>query len=240
MTPIRSNTKAESFTGILMDFVSLFYPRYCFACTRALMKGEDGLCTHCLSQLPKTNHHLHRENPIMNRLTGRLQLEHAFTFLRFRKGGMVQKLLHELKYHNQPALGVKIGMLYGRDLKEAGLEKSFDVIIPVPLHEARKRKRGYNQSAKFAEGLSEALNVPWEESVSVRLQSTHTQTRKNRADRWANVSDAFSISKMEQVNGKRVLLVDDVITTGATLEACGQHLLSSHCSTLSIACIAEA
>jgi ComF family protein len=240
MMPILTNSNAQKVSSLLGDFVSLFYPRYCLACEEALLKGEDALCTHCLTQLPKTNHHLDHDNPIKNRLTGRLPLEFAFAFLRFKKGGLVQHLLHQLKYHNQPELGVKIGNLYGRDLKEAGLEKSFDIIIPVPLHESRRRKRGYNQSAKFAEGLSEALNIPWEESVSVRVQSTLTQTKKTRADRWTNVKEAFAVSRLEQVSGKRVLLVDDVITTGATLEACGQHLLSNHCSALSIACIAEA
>lgn len=240
MTRIPANAKAESFGSLFNDFVSLFYPRYCLACQTALLKGEDSLCTHCLSRLPKTGHHLHHSNPVKERLVGRLPLEFAFAFLRFRKGGIVQQLLHELKYRNQPELGVRIGQLYGSELKQAGLEKEFDVIIPVPLHEGRKRQRGYNQSSMFAQGLSDAMNIPWQESVSVRVQSTLTQTKKSRAERWANVKEAFAISHLDDVRGKRVLLVDDVITTGATLEACGQHLLNNACQSLSIACIAEA
>jgi ComF family protein len=126
------------------------------------------------------------------------------------------------------------------ELLDSGMGGEFDVIIPVPLHVSRMRKRGYNQSAKFAEGLSEALKIVWEESISLRVSATNTQTKKGRADRWSNVKDAFSVATVEKVEGKRVLLVDDVITTGATLEACGHHLIESGCASLSVACIAEA
>lgn len=226
--------------NVLEDFVALFYPRCCFACCEPLAKGEELLCSRCLVQLPKTSYHRWRDNPVWGRLAGRIPLEFAFAFLKFMKGGVVQNLLHELKYNNRPEIGVRIGGLYGEELSEAGFKDSFDLIVPVPLHRARLRKRGYNQSAKFAEGLSQVLNVPWEESISLRLQSTSTQTRKGRADRWRNVESAFATADINKVKGKRILLVDDVITTGATLEACGQHLIESNCASLSIACIAEA
>jgi len=225
---------------ILEDFLALFYPRVCVACHASLIKGEDVLCTRCLVQLPKTAYHRYEENPVRNRLAGRLPLHFASAFLKFRKGGLVQSLLHELKYNNRPEIGVRMGHLYGIELLESGMGSDLDVIIPVPLHASRMRKRGYNQSAKFAEGLSEALQVSWEESISLRLAATNTQTRKGRADRWSNVKDAFSVAAIDRVAGKRVLLVDDVITTGATLEACGSHLIESGCASLSIACIAEA
>lgn len=225
---------------ILEDFVALFYPRVCVACHASLIKGEEVLCTSCLAQLPKTAYHRFNENPVHNRLAGRLPLQFASAFLKFRKGGLVQSLLHELKYNNRPEIGVRMGHLYGVELAELGMGSDFDVIVPVPLHASRMRKRGYNQSAKFAEGLSEALNISWEESISLRLAATNTQTRKGRADRWSNVKDAFSIAAVDKISGKRILLVDDVITTGATLEACGQHLIDAGCATLSVACIAEA
>ncbi|MEJ0031373.1 MAG: ComF family protein [Bacteroidota bacterium] len=225
---------------ILEDFIALFYPRVCVACHASLIKGEEVLCTSCLVQLPKTSYHRYDENPVRNRLAGRLPLQFASAFLKFRKGGLVQSLLHELKYNNRPEVGVRIGHLYGLELVDAGMSNSFDVIIPVPLHASRLRKRGYNQSAKFAEGLSEALNIEWEESISLRLEATNTQTRKGRADRWSNVKNAFSVATIDKVEGKRVLLVDDVITTGATIEACGHHLIESGCESLSVACIAEA
>lgn len=226
--------------SLLADFISLFYPRVCLACSQSLMKGEEALCSSCLSVLPKTHYHLTNENPVKERLAGRLPLQHGFAFLKFRKGGVVQNILHQLKYHNHPELGVRIGKMYGAELAQSGFQYSFDLIVPVPLHQSRLRKRGYNQSAKFAEGLSTAMNIPWQESISLRRQSTLTQTRKSRSERWQNVKDAFSISQIEKIEGKRVLLVDDVITTGATLEACGQHLLDHRCQSLSIACIAEA
>lgn len=225
---------------IFEDFIALFYPRVCVACHTSLIKGEEVLCTSCLVELPKTYYNRYDENPVRQRLMGRLPLQFASAFLKFRKGGLVQSLLHELKYNNRPEIGVRMGHLYGIELLESGLGPEFDVIIPVPLHASRMRKRGYNQSAKFAEGLSEALKVGWEESISLRMNATNTQTRKGRADRWSNVKDAFSIGDSEKIIGKRILLVDDVITTGATLEACGQHLVDAGCSSLSVACIAEA
>jgi ComF family protein len=225
---------------IVNDFIALFYPRVCVACHASLIKGEELLCTSCLAQLPKTAYHRFADNPVSNRLAGRLPIQFASAFLKFRKGGLVQSLLHELKYNNHPEIGVRMGHLYGLELTESGMQNHFDLIVPVPLHASRMRKRGYNQSAKFAEGLSEALNTEWQESISLRVSATNTQTRKGRADRWSNVKDAFSVGSVEKVAGKRILLVDDVITTGATLEACGHHLIESGCGSLSIACIAEA
>lgn len=224
----------------ISDFISLFFPNSCLACTEALVKGEEILCTHCLAELPKTNYHLQSDNPIQDRLFGRIKVKHAWAFLMFKKGGIVQHLLHQLKYNNHPEVGVRIGMLYGRELCDQGLENEFDLIVPVPLHKSRQRKRGYNQSAKFAEGLSNALGIPWDESISIRKRSTATQTRKSKLDRWENVNGVFGVDVVDKILNKRILLVDDVITTGATLEACGQHLLESNCAELSVACIAEA
>jgi len=226
--------------SILSDFVSLFFPNSCLGCKEALVKGEEVLCTHCLAELPRTNYHLQETNPIQERLFGRLDVKHAWAFLKFRKSGIVQHLLHQLKYNNHPEVGVRIGMLFGKELCEQGLDKEFDLIVPVPLHNSRQRKRGYNQSAKFAEGLSTSLTIPWDESISIRKKRTTTQTRKSKLDRWENVKDVFGIDVAEKILNKRILLVDDVITTGATLEACGRHLLENNCSSLSIACIAEA
>lgn len=152
----------------------------------------------------------------------------------------MQHLLHQLKYNQCPEIGERLGRAYGHELSESSLANELDLIIPVPLHRSRLRQRGYNQSAHFAMGLSEALQVPWDESISIRTQATATQTRKNRLERWENVRQVFSVEKGVPVRGKRVLLVDDVITTGATLEACGSHLLESGCASLSVACIAEA
>ena len=225
---------------IVEDFVSLFFPHYCLACSGPMVKGEEILCTSCLTELPKTSYHLQDENPVKNRLAGRLPLKYGWAFLKFRKSGMVQHLLHQLKYNNHPEVGVKLGQAYGLELFRSGYAREFDLIVPVPLHTSRKRQRGYNQSAKFAAGLSQALNIEWNESVSIRTHHSETQTHKSKTDRWENVRDVFSVTTNMPMNTKRILLVDDVITTGATLEACGQHLISRGCQELSIACIAEA
>jgi ComF family protein len=225
---------------IVDDFLSLFFPHYCLGCAGTLVKGEDTLCTECLTVLPKTHYHTRLENPVLNRLVGRLPIRHGLAFLKFQKGGIVQHLLHELKYNNHPEIGERLGRAYGRELTQSSYNREFDLIVPVPLHRTRLRHRGYNQSAHFAKGLSESLEIAWDESISVRTQSTATQTRKTKAERWENVKDVFSISESTPVVQKRILLVDDVITTGATLEACGQHLLACGCSSVSIACIAEA
>ncbi len=222
------------------DFVSLFYPQYCLGCSQALFKGEEILCTRCIRDLPKTGYHLEADNPIKLRLAGRLPAKHVMAFLRFRKTGIVQHLLHQLKYNNHPEVGIRLGKIYGNELMQAGYINEFDLVVPVPLHQTRKRRRGYNQSACFAQGLSSSLHIPWDETISTRKVGTSTQTRKTKVERWENVKDVFAIRESEKIKDARILLVDDVITTGATLEACGKHLIEAGCKELSIACLAEA
>lgn len=225
--------------NLIQDFVSLFFPRYCLGCSGPLVKGEEIICTFCRVDMPKTNYHTMSTNPIEVRLAGRLPITRAWAFLKFRKKGIVQQLLHQLKYNNHPEIGVLLGRIYGHELKNAGFAPEFDLIVPIPLHESRLRKRGYNQSSKFAEGLSYSLGIPWSETVSIRKAKTPTQTRKSRIERWENVKDVFSVSP-GLIFGKKILLVDDVITTGATVEACGLHIVENGCTQLSVICIAEA
>lgn len=228
------------FFTILYDFVSLFYPRYCLGCSNSLVKGEEVVCTRCMLEMPQTGYHTDPENPLKLRLAGRLELGYALAFFRFSKTGSIQQLLHQLKYKNHPEIGVMLGKVYGFKLKALGLQSSFDLIIPVPLHPGRLRRRGYNQSSMFAQGLSLSLGIPFSDHVLTRKVSTETQTRKTKLKRWENVQEVFTISKADQIVNKRILLVDDVITTGATVEACGNVLQRNGCSTLSIACIAVA
>ncbi len=146
--------------GFLKDFVALIFPRYCLACYHSLVKGEDMICTPCMLEMPHTLSHLDKDNPLKQRLVVRIPISHAFAIFRFAKSSKVQKLLHELKYRQQPEVGTSLGRMYGEKLAAVGFERAWDLIVPIPLHPSRLRKRGYNQSQKFAEGLSEKLGIP--------------------------------------------------------------------------------
>ena len=229
-----------SLPEIVNDFVSLFFPRCCLGCSQALVKGEESICTSCMLELPQTQYHKDPANPLRTRLADRVPIAYGFAFLKFTKSGRVQKILHALKYKNHPEVGITLGKVYGERLKEADLQNRFDCIVPVPLHPSRLRKRGYNQSERFAEGLSLAFGVPNFAKALYRSTKTQTQTRKTKLKRWENVAEVFAINTQHPVRGLRVLLVDDVVTTGATLEACIATLLAEGCASVSIACIAEA
>ncbi len=225
---------------IIKDFISLFYPNYCLACSTSLVRGEEIVCSGCLLDMPKTNFHKADNNPLLERLSLRMPLKQAFAYYHFKKGSKVQGLLHSLKYNNHPEIGVKIGKVMGQEIVNEGFENTFDIIVPVPLHPSRRRIRGYNQSEELAKGLSETLKIPYTENFIKRRVKTQTQTRKTKLHRWQNVRDVFEMKDQQEIRGKRVLLVDDVVTTGATLEACANTLLAAGCSELSIACIAVA
>jgi ComF family protein len=196
------------------------------------------ICTRCMFEMPQTNYHVHRENPLYLRLAGRVPLVYALALFRFIKKGRIQHILHALKYKNQPEVGIVLGRVYGQKLKDSNY--CFDLIIPVPLHSTRMRKRGYNQSAKFAHGLSEILGVQVAERVLLRSVKTETQTNKTKLKRWTNVNDVFIIMDGAMIKNKHVLLVDDVVTTGATIEACGIVLCENGCQQISVASIAVA
>lgn len=222
---------------MLQALVGIVFPNLCVGCNGALFKGEDFLCLNCIQQFPETKFHLVEDNPLERTFWGRVPLQRAYSFLLFKKQGIVQQLLHELKYGNQPDLGVLIGRLYGSKLKEAGF--TFDAIVAVPLHPKKKKLRGYNQSDTFAQGLSEVLGCKHHEKAVIRKKATSTQTKKNRYDRWLNVGEVFEVNQPELLANKKILLVDDVITTGATIEACAQEILNytPHLSVASIACV---
>ena len=224
----------------MRDFAALFFPRPCMACGESLLKGEETICTACLLELPETDHHLNSNNALLNRLAYRIPLRYGMACYRFTKNGRVQHLLHELKYRNHPEIGIQLGRVYGDKLCESGMYDDFDVILPVPLHSSRARKRGYNQAAKFGEGLAEKLRIPCTDEAMARLHKTATQTTKSRASRWENIANVFTVMIPELITDRSVLLVDDVITTGSTLEACANALLMAKPRELSVACIAEA
>ena len=224
----------------LKEFVNLFYPQLCLLCDRALVKGEDLLCTHCQASLPHTYLHEQRSEVLFRKLRSTLPIEHVLAYLLYQKSGSTQKLLQHIKYKNYPELAHLIGRHFGSRLQTSGFGKEFDCIIPVPLHKRKQRQRGYNQSEFFAEGLAESLHLPLAADWLLRIKESATQTRKSRLDRWINVADIFVVAAPEKLKGKRVLLVDDVVTTGATLEACGNVLLKAGCTKLSLGAIAVA
>lgn len=220
--------------GRLLD---LLFPRLCLACEAHLPPGKEIICLFCQHRLPRTDFHLLRENPFTERFWGRLPLQHASSLYHFNKGGRVQRLVHQLKYHHQPEVGYQLGLLHGRQLSVSPHYAQLDLIVPVPLHPKKQHLRGYNQSDCYARGLSEILKIPWSGTVLSRRMYTQTQTRKSREERLNNVEDAFELRQPDLIKGRHILLVDDVITTGATLEACGLHLLQAEGVKLSMGTI---
>jgi ComF family protein len=189
--------------------------------------------------LPRTGYQLTDDNPIKEKFIGRVPVKYAGAFLKFRKTGLVQHLLHQLKYNHHPEVGRRLGIFFGKEMRGVGLANEFDMIIPMPLHRSRQLRRGYNQSTMFAEGLMNSLGIPYNDTAVVRKINTSTQTRKNKAERWENVNLAFTVRDPVAISNKRILLVDDIITTGASIEACGQALVNHVCKDLSVVCMAE-
>jgi len=222
------------------DLISLFYPRLCAGCNTSLVKGEDVLCLNCIADLPRTNYHLYPDNPVFQQFIGRAHVELATSFCRFDKGGRLQHLLHQLKYKGKLEVGQKMGILLGSDLIKCYDYRSIDAIVPVPLHPKKERKRGFNQSLEICLGISEAMDRPVLPGNLIRKVYSDTQTRKGRFERWENVSGIFTVKNSTALAGKHLLLVDDVVTTGATLEACCIPLLEIPGVRVSIATLATA
>ncbi len=222
----------------LSDFFALFFPRLCPACHNALLKHEEVLCTLCLFQLPKTGFHLLPDNPLCTMFWGRVPLAHVAACCFFRKGGRVQRLIHLLKYHGRQDIGHYMGRMYGQQLRLSGFYDHTEVIVPVPLHPKKKRKRGYNQSECIACGLAESLQIPIDCKTLIRTTASESQTRKSRYGRWENVKEIFAVSDLKALEHKHILLVDDVLTTGSTIEACAAELLKIKGVKISVATLA--
>lgn len=210
---------------LVEDFISLLYPKICPSCGYALFKNETAICTRCLFRLPRTNFHLSDPNPVSELFWGRSPVEYGASMLWYRKGNSVQKLIHRFKYKGVREIGSFLGEQYGHDLKANDKFNAVDLIIPVPLHKEKERRRGFNQSEIIARGISGPLRKPVECSILIKKSATETQTKKSRYRRWENVSEIFHVNNPEFIEGKKILLIDDVITTGATLEACANKLL---------------
>lgn len=224
----------------LADFVSLLFPELCVACNQNLVANEHLLCTDCRFNLPFTNFHLHPDNIVARQFWGKIPIDAAYALLYFTKGGNVQNMMHRFKYKGEKQIGNLLGNIAAEQLAKNEIFKNTDVIIPVPLHKKRMRERGYNQSDCFADGLTWKLNATVETGNLVRTKATNTQTHRSRFARFENMQDVFVVKYPERLINKHVLLVDDIVTTGSTLEACGNELLKIDGLKLSIATIAYA
>ncbi|MEW6467525.1 MAG: ComF family protein [Bacteroidota bacterium] len=225
---------------LFRSFLSLIFPSVCFACGKALYDTEDSICTLCHYHLPKTNYHLYSDNPVTRLFWGRVNISAASSCYRFAKDGKVQQLIHHLKYRGQKNIGKTVGRFYGAELLQSELFSTVELIVPVPLHKHKLKKRGYNQSDLFAEGLAQAMKKEYDPGILVRGAPTETQTRKSRFARFRNVDSVFHLRDPGRLEGKHILLVDDVVTTGSTLEACAGKLLEVPGVKVSVATIAHA
>ena len=205
---------------MIKALVNLFFPKVCYACLNLLLDNEDTICVHCRNDLPVTNFHYNNNDAVKKVLYGRAKIEHATALFRFEKKGLVQQLIHGLKYRGYEHIGFVLGNWLGGEVKDLEAYQNIDVVIPVPLHKKRLRKRGFNQVAKFGEQIAKALNAKYIDDVLIKVTATTSQTHKSRFTRWTNSKALFTVKDTERICDKNILLVDDIITTGATLEAC--------------------
>ncbi|OYQ37013.1 amidophosphoribosyltransferase [Flavobacterium cyanobacteriorum] len=222
------------------SLVNLLFPMSCPGCGGPLLENENTICTRCRHDMPLTLQHLMPENEMYRRFYGRLPVEHASAMVYFHKKDIVQEAIHNLKYRGREEVGLMMGRWYGPDLKGVAALQTVDDVVPVPLHGKKLRERGYNQVTKFGRAIAEALGANYNETILYRATYTKTQTKKNLTARAEIIGSAFDVSFTEADNCKHFLLVDDVITTGATLESCGKALLKIPGARLSIVTMAYA
>ena len=220
----------------LLDFKSLFFPKLCNGCRTTLTAQENLVCTACIYNLPFTDFHIHTENQLEKTFWGKVIIQNASAYLYFKQGGIVQSLMHQLKYNNMPELGIWLGEMYGKQLTKFSDYSDFEAIIPVPLHKTKQRKRGYNQSEQIAIGLSKVLGIPVVNDVLKRTRYADSQVQKSRISRYDNLKASFSAENQQNIS--KAILIDDTITTGATLEACAHALNSAGIDKISILGIA--
>lgn len=223
---------------MLQDLISLFYPRLCVLCDDELLKREQIICVTCAHELPVTNYLSLNENPVKKVFYGRLLLENATALLLFQKKGSVQKLIHQLKYRGYKEISSYLGKWMGKELSSFSSYAEIDIVIPVPLHRKKLKTRGFNQVEGFGTEIARALEIPYLDNVLLKKSFTRTQTLKGRLARWGEIQETFVLEHPELVHGKHILLVDDLLTTGATLEACANILQQAGDVKISIATMA--
>jgi competence protein ComFC len=225
--------------NIFNSFLELIYPQLCAGCDAGLLANEEILCTSCLVHLPRAETGLLSENELQKRFYGKVMIDQAFVYLKFQKKSIVQNLLFDIKYGGNKAAGKYLGERFGMEIRSKLPSFKPDLIVPVPLHSKRLKTRGYNQSYVIGEGLARSFGITCKEVVG-RVVSNATQTKISRVLRWKNVEGIFKVLDVSEVSGKHILLVDDVVTTGSTMEACLVTLLDAGASKVSIAAVAIA
>ena len=225
-------------SNIVNDINTILLPRLCFGCNARLYRGEKVLCTFCRNQLPLTEYNFNDENEVDRTFYGRINIKKAASFLFYEEFGIVQNLIHYLKYRNQEVVGTFLGDWFGQCIQEEGDLNHIDYVIPVPLHKKKLRKRGYNQVVPFGKRLAYHLDTCFLEHALVKTANTRTQTKKSRLYRWQNSKELFALTDQTILKNKKILLIDDVITTGATLEACAKALAKAGNVTIYIATMA--
>ena len=223
------------------SLLHVVFPHVCDGCGSDLLNIESNLCIRCLASLPETNFEIHPNNPVEKDFWGRLPIISGSAHLYFTKESLVQHLMHQLKYRGNKELGVQLGRIMGNALKASNRFNDIDALIPLPLFPSKEKKRGYNQAKVLCDGIAEIMNLSVLSNVIIRTQHTETQTKKGRIERWKNIEGKFKLIDSSAIQNKHLLLIDDVVTTGATLEACGNELLSVNDVKLSLAtfCIAS-
>ena len=224
-------------SAIKKGLIHLFYPTLCEGCKKPLVQGEEVLCIDCGSQIPRTDYHEIPDNDTSMRFAGRIPFHYATSLAWFTPDGLLQHLMHGLKYKRKKEIGTYLGHILGNELGQTNWIKKVDMIIPVPLHPKKQAARGYNQSSIIAHAMGKALHIPVDEKILVRKKHTESQTKKTREERVKNMAGAFELDLQLPMKNKHVLLVDDVLTTGATMEACGQILVGIEGVKLSFATI---
>lgn len=218
--------------------INLFFPKVCYACMNLLSDNEDVICINCRHDLPVTSFHFNNDDSVKKVLYGRVKIENGTALFRFEKQGLVQKLIHGLKYRGYENVGYTLGNWLGSELKEVLGYQNIDIVIPVPLHKKKLKKRGYNQVAKFGQQIASAINASYVDNVLIKITNTTSQTKKSRLSRWRTSQELFTLKNKKDIENKHILLVDDIITTGATLEACATVLNQAKNVKISIATMA--
>lgn len=223
---------------LLTDILHVVFPNNCICCGRSLVKGEKYACLHCISELHPTNYAQAKSNKASERFTGKVAMENACSLYFFEQKNKIRTLIHHLKYKGNSGIGIYLGEKLGQTLILSPYYQDIDCIVPVPLHWRRKLKRGYNQSEMIARGIENVTGWKVEKECLYRKKYNKTQTHKNMQKRWENTRNIFSVKHPERIEGKHILLVDDVLTTGATLESCAKTFQSAAKVKVSIATLA--